>query len=63
MARKRKQKQKRWDGGKAAKSAARQVHFAKGGTLATWRGRPARFTDRRKQANKKACRGRIGQEG
>jgi len=56
MARKRKQQ---WNAVKASKAAARKAHFANGGTLATWRGRPARFTDARKAASKKACRGQV----
>ena len=52
----RKQNRKEWDEAKATKSAARKAHFAAGGTLAMWRGRPARFTDRKKAARKAACR-------
>lgn len=55
MARKRTQK-KVWDEGKATKSAARKAHFANGGSLATWRGRPVTFGDRKKAARKAACR-------
>jgi len=47
---------------KASQGAARKAHFANGGTLATWRGRAATFTDRRKAANKQACRGRVRED-
>jgi hypothetical protein len=40
----------------------RRLHFASGGTVATWRGRAATFTDRRKAQSKRACRGRVSQE-
>jgi hypothetical protein len=59
MARKRK---KGWNEATATKTAARKAHFANGGSLATWRGRPATFADRKARANKRACRRRI-QEG
>lgn len=36
--------------------ARRAAHFNNGGTVAAWRGRAARFTDRKKQASKRACR-------
>jgi hypothetical protein len=52
----RKRKKKGWDEGKAIQTAARKAHFANGGTLASWRGRPARFDDRKKAARKAACR-------
>lgn len=52
----RKRKNKKWDEGKARMSATRKAHFENGGTLATWRGRPARFDDRKARANKRACR-------
>jgi len=56
MARKNKNKKNEWDGVKASRAAARAAHFANGGTLATGRGRPARFPDRKARANKLACR-------
>lgn len=34
----------------------RAAHFANGGDPAGWRGRPARYTDRAKAADKAACR-------
>lgn len=51
-----------WDGKKAAMGAARKAHFAAGGTTATWLGRTNKFADKKFNANKKACRGRV-QEG
>ena len=39
-----------------ARGRARAEHFANGGTLAGWRGRPVRFNDAKKAANKNACR-------
>ena len=53
---------KPWDETQSAKAAARRAHFANGGTPATWRGRPARFIDRRKAAFKQACRGRVRED-
>ena len=38
---------------------ARDKHFAEGGDIAGWRGRARRFADEKKQANKKACRGKF----
>ena len=35
---------------------ARKAHFESGGTLEAWRGRASVQTDRRKRANKRACR-------
>jgi len=52
----RKRNKKVYDGAKAQQGAARRAHFENGGTLATWRGRPARFDDRKKAARKAACR-------
>jgi len=49
----------KFDPAKAQRAAARKAHFANGGTLATWRGRASAFTDRRKRANKRACRGQV----
>ena len=54
-----KRKQKRLDPRQLAKAAARRSHFERGGTLAMWRGAAARFTDRKKQANKRACRVKV----
>ena len=44
---------------KAIRGLERKAHFAAGGTLEAWRGRKQVTTDRRKQANKRACRGRV----
>jgi hypothetical protein len=54
-----KNKKQKWSPIQAAKAAARLAHFANGGTLAQWRGSARTFTDRRKQKNKTACRGRV----
>lgn len=54
---------KQWDERQATKAAERRAHFANGGTLATWRGRPARFQDAKKVTSKAACRGHFLQEG
>lgn len=37
----------------------RKAHFESGGDLASWRGRASVQTDRKKAANKKACRKRV----
>ena len=37
----------------------RKAHFETGGDLASWRGRASVQTDRRKKANKRACRKRV----
>ena len=50
-------KTKKFDSAKAAAAARRKAHFAQGGTVAMWRGRASTFTDRKKQADKRACRG------
>ncbi len=52
-------KKKSWDPRKATKAAARKAHFEAGGTLAMWRGAAHTFTDRKKAANKNACRGKV----
>ena len=39
--------------------AVRKAHFEAGGDLASWRGRASVETDRRKQADKRRCRGRV----
>ena len=44
---------------KGAMGEIRKAHFEAGGTLAGWRGRSSVQTDRRKQANKRACRKRV----
>lgn len=36
--------------------ARRRAHFNKGGSPRMWRGSPATFTDRKKEAGRRACR-------
>ena len=43
---------------RAIRGIQRREHFANGGTTAMWRGRTVTFTDRKKAASKKACRGK-----
>jgi hypothetical protein len=43
---------------KSHQTAARKAFFASGKDLSQWRGRPARFIDKRKAASKNACRGK-----
>ena len=50
-------KKKKFNAAKAARASMRKAHFAAGGTTAMWRGRAATFTDRKKKANRRACRG------
>jgi hypothetical protein len=40
----------------AVQGAARKAHFAAGGTTRTWRGHSVRFTNRKADAARKACR-------
>lgn len=40
----------------AVQGAARKAHFEAGGTVATWRGSSRKFTDRKKKADRLACR-------
>ncbi len=43
---------------KAARGIERAAHFQNGGDLVSWRGGPRTVTvDRKKQQNKRACRG------
>ena len=44
---------------KAARGIDRKEHFERGGDLVSWRGGPRTVTvDRKKQQNKRACRGK-----
>lgn len=44
---------------KAVRGIERQAHFERGGDLVSWRGGARTITiDRKKQQNKKACRGK-----
>jgi hypothetical protein len=47
---------------RGAMGAIRKAHFEANGTLAGWRGRSSVRTDRRKQADKRACRQRVDTE-
>ena len=47
---------KKFNIAKADKKTRRELHFANGGTLATWRGRATTFKDRKKEQSKKFCR-------
>ena len=38
------------------KDSARREHFKRGGTPSMWRGSSKKFNDRKKQADKDACR-------
>ena len=51
-----KKNKKKFNTLKATAAARRKAHFANGGDLSTWRGRATVFSDRKKAANKKACR-------
>lgn len=42
---------------KMNQKAARENHFRQGGTCQQWSGNPRTFTDKKKDASKKACRG------
>lgn len=44
---------------KGAAAARRKAHFEAGGTLAMWRGAATTFRDRKKVADRKACRGKV----
>lgn len=41
---------------KSHKSATRKAFFKANGDVSSWRGRATAFTDRRKEASRKACR-------
>jgi hypothetical protein len=38
------------------KGSARREHFERGGTPQMWRGSSRKFTDKKKEASKNACR-------
>lgn len=44
---------------KRIRGAERRMHFEAGGTPEAWRGRSWTTRDRRKESNRKACRGPI----
>ena len=52
-------RKKNYSPAKMAQGVARKAHFAQGGTVAQWRGRATTFSDRKKKANARACRGRV----
>ena len=43
---------------RAVMARLRKSHFSSGGDLVAWRGRHDVYVDRKKQANKRACRGK-----
>lgn len=53
----------KFDSMKATQAASRKAHFNAKGTVGMWRGRATTFQNPKHVANKKACRGRISQEG
>lgn len=50
------------DTSKILRGLDRKAHFENGGTLEGWRGRHLVIPDKKKQANKRACRGRVGRQ-
>ena len=44
---------------KQNRGVARQAFIDSGKPIALWRGRPVRMKDRKKEASKRACRGKI----
>lgn len=42
-----------------AQGSARKAHFAAGGDTRGWLGRSTKFADERKDASRKACRGKY----
>ena len=46
---------------KQNKGVARQAFIDSGKPIVLWRGRPVRMKDRKKEASKKACRGKNGE--
>ena len=52
-------KKKQLEALKAVRGVERKEHFAKGGALVDWRGGTRTVTtDRKKESNKRACRGK-----
>ena len=56
MARKKNKKQ---DPTKAQKAAMRKAHFENGGSTSKWCGKSNAHSDRKKKANKSACRQKV----
>ncbi len=52
-------KNKTQDSNKAQKAAMRKAHFENGGSTNLWCGKSNAHTDRKKRANKKACRRKV----
>lgn len=48
-----------YDPVKAARGAARKAHIDSGKPIVLWRGRPAKFKNRKKEASRKACRSKA----
>ena len=63
MAKRRKQKNARRDRGmdqiRAQRGLDRQSFFEEGGELVRWRGVHVVFSDKKKKANKRACRKKV----
>lgn len=52
-------KNKNQDSNKAQKASIRKAHFEAGGSTNVWCGKTNAHTDRKKRANKKACRRKV----
>ena len=52
-------KNKTQDSNKAQKAAMRKAHFSNGGSTNVWCGKSNAHQDRKKRANKKACRQKV----
>lgn len=50
---------KKQDSTKAQKASLRKAHFESGGSTNLWCGKSNAHKDRKKQANKKACRQKV----
>ena len=50
---------KKQDSHKAQKASLRKAHFTNGGSTNLWCGKTNAHTDRKKRANKKACRQKV----
>lgn len=50
---------KKQDSNKAQKAAMRKAHFENGGSTNVWCGKSNAHQDRKKRANKKACRRKV----
>ena len=62
MAKRKNKTSKQLDSIRAVRGIERKEHFSRGGDLVSWRGGPRTVTvDRKKQQNKRACRGKWQQ--